>query len=302
MRGSAPGGSTSEGLPPTSGRLSPSPTPTPAWFKRCLIPRPPPVKTFPGNFPGAGSPLPDGGGTHPPHPEPRWSHGRRGGGAGGCRSGRVSGSPTAIGGGRLLPAVPNYKVPPPPPAHAPQRRARPRQRARLGAPRAALAGAASSPRPRLPPPGLLRRLLGLAINNCDSDAEASASAASSSSTPGSPEGIVCVWVREGVSELLCPRPGPRESRGSSAGAGARRPGGCSGRPGGKPFPGGAGIPSLQLRGASFLSPWCGFCRQGGIKCLGTNTFTRRDLLGASSSGAAPVPNAGLLPCSCQAPA
>lgn len=135
------------------------------------------MKTSPANFPGAASPLPlrDGRGTHTPSsPAPLESRAAGRWCRGGCRSGRVSGSPTAIGGGRLLPAVTNYKVPPPPPAHAPQRRARPRQRARLGAPRAALAGVASGPRLCLPSPGHLRTLLGLAINSSGSDAEASA--------------------------------------------------------------------------------------------------------------------------------
>lgn len=110
-----------------------------------------------------------------------------------------------------------------------------------------------------------------------------------------------------MSELLCLMGGVRWGRGDgdrgragggSAGAGARRRGGCSGRGGGKLFPGGAAVPSAPLRGGS-LPLRRGFC---GIKCLGANTLTGRELLGASSCGSAPAPDAGPLPCTCQAPA
>lgn len=52
----------------------------------------------------------------------------RGGRGEGCRRDCVSGSPAAIGGGRALPAFPNYKVPPPAAARRPPgaHRGRPR--------------------------------------------------------------------------------------------------------------------------------------------------------------------------------
>lgn len=95
--------------------------------------------------------------------------------------------------------------------------------------------------------------------------------------------------------------GEDRGRGGSAAAGARRRGGYSGRSGGKPFPGGAAVPSAPLRGGSF-PPRRGLCGQGGTKCFGTSAFTGRELLVASSFGSAPAPDAGPLPCRCQAPA
>lgn len=79
-----------------------------------------------------------------------------------------------------------------------------------------------------------------------------------------------------------------------AGAGARRRSGYSGSSGGKPFPGGAAVPPVPLRGGS-LPLRCGLCEKGAIKYLGTNTFTGRQRLVASSwsgrrSVALPLPS------------
>lgn len=86
---------------------------------------PPPKKTSPRAPYGAGH-----GHGHPARPLGAPDGGVQdiGGVWGGCRRGCVSGSPAAIGGGRALPAFPNYKVPPPAAARRPPgaHRGRPR--------------------------------------------------------------------------------------------------------------------------------------------------------------------------------